>query len=360
MRRLAATLAACALALAALPSAAAAHGDAGAGTDYRSTVTAAPAGVDADVLGGDDRLRIARRGAAEVLVLGYQGEPFLRLDGDGVWRNEASLAARLADERAPAVAGTSATAPAGAPDWRLVDAGGSAATYHDHRMHWMGSTAPAAVRAAPGRERRLDDWQIDVVVDGAPGTVAGTLDYVPPPSAPLWWGLVAAALALGAVLGLRLPGTAPARIGATLALGLLAVLEAAAAEADGAGRLGPVAAVLLPGAIAAGIAWRVRRQRVYEATALALAALVVAALPVAGRLAGSFAHGVLPSPLPETATRAALVLVVGATALVLAAAAAAWRGALAAGPQGASGAVPGSGRASQRSTTSGSAPSARR
>jgi hypothetical protein len=78
------------LGLLALPAAAAAHGGATTAVDYRSTVTGEPAGVAARVVGGDDRLALTRDGAREVIVLGYDGEPYLRLDADGVWENRRS------------------------------------------------------------------------------------------------------------------------------------------------------------------------------------------------------------------------------------------------------------------------------
>lgn len=316
--------------LAVAPATGQAHGEAGGATAYRSEVTAAPAGVAARILGGDDRLELRRDGAREVLVLGYQGEPFLRLDAEGVWRNERSLAARLADERLPAE--TALDDPVGetpAPEWRRIGSG-TTVTYHDHRVHWMASIPPAAVRAAPDERRRLSDWTIAVVVDGTPGAVAGRLDYVPPPRSAAWWIATAAAVLGGAALGLRARRRWTARVAAAVAFAALLALDVGAAHADGTGVVAPALTVLVPAALAGAIAWWARRDAVYETTALALAALVVTALPVVGRLGAAFDYGVLASALPEPATRALLLLVLGATATSIAACGAAWRRALAA------------------------------
>ena len=66
-------------------------------TGYVSTVSALEPpvlGVDAIVLGGDDRLRISNYSGKTIVVLGYEGEPYLRFDKQGVWANT-SLVRRI-------------------------------------------------------------------------------------------------------------------------------------------------------------------------------------------------------------------------------------------------------------------------
>ena len=84
-----------------MPSVAGAHGGATSGTNYESNVLTTPAGIAARMVGGDDRLMITRTTPATVIVLGYNGEPYLRLDLRGVWQNERSPAVALNDVRIP-------------------------------------------------------------------------------------------------------------------------------------------------------------------------------------------------------------------------------------------------------------------
>lgn len=65
--------------LALVPAAAPGHAGETPGTDYRSTVRAAPDGIAVRMVGGDDRLLVTRTTAAEAVVLGYGGEPCLLL-----------------------------------------------------------------------------------------------------------------------------------------------------------------------------------------------------------------------------------------------------------------------------------------
>jgi hypothetical protein len=168
------------LAVLAAPAAVSAHRGS-AQTGYVSTVSALVPnilGVNALVLGGDDRLRISNYSGKTVVVLGYQGEPYLRFDGRGVWTNTKSPAAHLNRFRRPrplqpGVA--DATAP---PRWRRVAAG---VTYewHDHRIHWVGAEPPQGVRKHPDRIQRIFKWRVPGRADGKPFAITGFLGYAP-------------------------------------------------------------------------------------------------------------------------------------------------------------------------------------
>ena len=190
--------------LLALPAAASAHGGATTAVDYRSLVTGTPAGVDVHVVGGDDRLAVTRDGADQVIVLGYDGEPYLRLDDDGVWENERSPAVGLNAERQQGAAAGDAD-PKAEPSWRKLS-GGDTVLFHDHRAHWMGSQPPAAVRDDPDTARRLADWSVPVLVDGQAGAITGYYRYEPPPSKALWLGVLAALALAASVVVWRLKG----------------------------------------------------------------------------------------------------------------------------------------------------------
>ena len=318
--------------LLALPAAASAHGGATTAVDYRSLVTGTPAGVDVHVVGGDDRLAVTRDGADQVIVLGYDGEPYLRLDDDGVWENERSPAVGLNAERQQGAAAGDADAKA-EPSWRKLS-GGDTVLFHDHRAHWMGSQPPAAVREDPDTARRLADWSVPVLVDGQAGAITGYYRYEPPPSKTLWLGVLAALALAASVLVWRLKG--PRR---RLALWILAGAAVLPAPILGAAETldlpdpgvdvaaGLAVYTVLIGALAGG-AWWARRDPAAEAAILAVAALAVGAFALVGRLA-LLDHGVVPSALPGWLARALLVLGLAATIAVAVGAVATWRDTLA-------------------------------
>ena len=96
----AAASACAALAPAAAPAAAHDGGGSGA-TSYRSEVVDVPVeGVGWDVLAGDALLWARNDSDRELVVLGYQGEPYLRIvPGKGVFENQRSPATYLNVDR---------------------------------------------------------------------------------------------------------------------------------------------------------------------------------------------------------------------------------------------------------------------
>ena len=81
--------------------AAASHGG-GAAQGYRSTVVrVAPelSGLAVRVIDGDDELELTNTGGREIVIEGYEGEPYLRFTREGVFENQRSPAAYLNDDR---------------------------------------------------------------------------------------------------------------------------------------------------------------------------------------------------------------------------------------------------------------------
>ncbi|MGZ8694773.1 MAG: hypothetical protein ACXWYS_04980 [Gaiellaceae bacterium] len=199
MKRLA--LAAALWALVAVP-AAGAH--LGGPKGFESTVTGyTPAikGIDAVMLGGDDRMVLHNNTGKVLIIKGYQGEPYLRFSPDAVYQNDRSEAVFLnADRYANVQVPPTASAKA-KPQWEKV-LPGHAFTWHDHRVHWMSPILPPAVQKDPGARHHVFNWKIPATLDGKPVTIRGTLDYVPPPSSggPRWW-LLAVLLTLAVVGG---------------------------------------------------------------------------------------------------------------------------------------------------------------
>jgi hypothetical protein len=161
------------------------------------------AGLGVTVVDGDDRLRVENESETELLVLGYDGEPYLRIGPDGVFRNQRSPAAYLNRDRFARSAVPLEAAPGAAPRWKRVSSR-SAWQWHDHRIQWMGSGPPAAVRDAPRASHAIFDWRVPARLGGRPLAVTGRLDYVPPPQDGASWALIAAVAFTGAAAALGL------------------------------------------------------------------------------------------------------------------------------------------------------------
>jgi hypothetical protein len=136
-----------------------------------------------------------------LVVIGYEGEPYLRIGPEGVEQNRHSPATYLNQDRYARVAlPTEADADAD-PRWDPISDGRSV-EFHDHRTHWMDTVPPAQVQADPGKVTVIfDRWQIPMTLDGQSVTIDGDLTWVPPPSRLPWVivGVVVAAIAAWAL-----------------------------------------------------------------------------------------------------------------------------------------------------------------
>jgi hypothetical protein len=164
-------------------SAAAAHGGGGA-LGFRSKVTAitpATTGLSVTVVDYDDRLELRNDTGKPVVILGYQGEPYLAFRDGHVYRNTRSPATYLNDDRFGKVALPKQADPKAPPEWEQV-APREDFDWHDHRIHWMSRTLPPKVQAAKDKPHHVFNWTVPARLDGKPLTIAGTLDYQPTPN----------------------------------------------------------------------------------------------------------------------------------------------------------------------------------
>jgi hypothetical protein len=247
-------------------------------TDYRSTVDAiepAAEGVRAEVVGGDGFLELRVEPGHDVVVTGYQGEPYLRFRPDGaVQRNRRSPATYVNDSRDAVAEVPGSADPEADPDWDTVAHGGAYA-WHDHRIHWMGSEPPAG--AEPGEWTK--PWAVDIEVDGTATRIHGTLALVDDVNPLPWLALGLAVAAAVALAGRRRPLTVAAvaaAVAAALATGVGWAQRADAPAGSGVNPLLVAVPVVGLAAAALGIALGRRLgRRAAAALTLAAAAAVV-------------------------------------------------------------------------------------
>jgi hypothetical protein len=270
--------------------------------DDRVVVFSLPApvrsAVSARVFESDQALGLTAKRGHAVVVLGYTGEPFLRIDAEGVAVNAASPTAAAVGLLRPTQSSVGR-----APDWRLRSSRRTA-VWQDARLRSL----------PPGVSH--SEWRIPLLVDGRRVRLEGEIRRVPAPSPWPWLGLglpfvVAAALLLsryrsqlrGAVVGL----------GVAAAAGTFATATAFAMGADAGPNASTgrwieggyeVAFVLVGLAV---VAFGPATARPIAGGALGLLGLAVGLtkLPV-------FLHGVVLSPVPAAVARASVVLAIAA------------------------------------------------
>ena len=181
-----------------------AHGGGGSdATNFRSEVDTVvegdgrePGGTPAElenvswkVRALDSYLEVSNESGEELVVFGYEGEPYLRIGPNGVLENRNSPAVYLNNDRfaeTPVPEGVSRDAE---PEWVEV---ASEPTYrwHDHRIHWMAQTEPPQVKTDRTAVHVIQDWAVPFTLASGEFAVQGQLRWIPP--SPSWPWLVAA------------------------------------------------------------------------------------------------------------------------------------------------------------------------
>jgi hypothetical protein len=284
---------------------AAAHGTAGqAPTDWESRATSispAVAGLSARVTDLGEHLEITSV-LSEVLVLGYDGEPYLRIGPAGVWQNERSPAVfynrgRTVTETLPAEYDAAAD-----PEWRRAG-GGRTFRWHDHRIHPMG-------------DDRSFSWTVELEIAGRAVAVRGEVVPLARPSLlPLGAiGTVSALVAFGA--GRRWPAAGLAAVLALLAAASGSVAVARwAASTERAGAKLAVAVWAFGAALGAiAVAARVARGTLTSRAPSALFAAGAITIVAGVALIPWLLHANLPATGPSGLWRAIVAAVLGAGA----------------------------------------------
>jgi hypothetical protein len=245
-------------------------------SNYRTRVLAVRPpvpGLSVEVVDAGTRLRLANGGSEDVVVLGYQAEPWLRVPPGGV------------------------------------------VTWHDRRARWAADEPPAQVRRAPGSAHVvIPEWTVALRTGGQLVDVVGEVRWVPGPS-PLPWLAGAAVLAMAVAAagrGRRWVGALVAALGLVVALDLVQVAGAwAGTEVPLAGALPPLAASAA-GWVVAVLAIRQLLRGRYESGLFQLL-LAAGLLTVVGGLGdlGFLLRSELPSGLPAWVARAAVTAKIG-------------------------------------------------
>ena len=176
-----------------------AHGRGTDATNFSSRIQQAPTlpGVEWRVIGGDEYLAVTNESAEELLIFGYEGEPYLRIGPEGVLRNAASPATYLNETRYGQLTSDlfpPDVGPEMPPRWEQVSTDAGYA-WHDHRIHWMAPTLPPQV-TDPAKRTFVTQWEVPLQAAGVDHQVTGQLEWVPPPPPGAW---LAAAGAIAAV-----------------------------------------------------------------------------------------------------------------------------------------------------------------
>ncbi len=138
-----------------------------------------------------------------VIVLGYDAEEYVKITEHGVWQNTHSPATYLNQE--PAVDLPAGANPHVTAQWQQVS-NKETWRYHDHRIHWTGNTRPAVVTQSPNKPHLIRTWTVELLVDGTPVSVNGTLKWYPSGTgvAGIAFGILCATLLVGFTVALVL------------------------------------------------------------------------------------------------------------------------------------------------------------
>jgi hypothetical protein len=168
-------------------------------------------GVTVRVVDLGNKLQLTNRTHTDIVVLGYDEEPFLRVGPGGLYENLRSPATYLDRTRAgttPVPAIAMGTGPSTPPRWHRVS-GAHTAIWHDHRIHWMGTSLPVNVKGHEDAFHTvIPQWTVAFRYDTQTVAVQGRLDWVPGPSGWPWLPYVIGLMVLGFVVARKYRGGA--------------------------------------------------------------------------------------------------------------------------------------------------------
>ncbi|MEY2476569.1 MAG: hypothetical protein QOG87_1884 [Actinomycetota bacterium] len=289
-------------------------------SNYRSEILAVtPANPDLSVrlLDLGRRVELANRSATDVVVLGYDSEPYLRVGPRGTFENRRSPTVyknRTTADGTQADVPKTADADA-APQWHKVS-GDRTVRWRDHRTRWEGADPPA-VKAAPDEPHVVQpSWTIRLQGE-AQATVTGRIVYEPPPAVLPWIVLTVVLLVVTAGAG-ALRWWGPLLSGAVAVLVAVDVVQSFASGSVSGDSIPVLAVKVLLGGVFSTVAWIVGAlsvgplQRCKEGALVGagVAGLFIALFSGLSDL-GTLASSQVPSTLPAAAARAGVSAALG-------------------------------------------------
>ncbi len=170
-----AALAACLCSFAVAPPAPAK--DAGVKSELQGVQPPAD-GLELEVSGGDRFLVLTNGTGKEVIVKGYDDEPYLRFLPNRVVEVNARAPSKYANEDRYALRPVPAQADSNAPpQWQAVSRNGSY-RWFDHRIHLMEKGTPPQV-TDESKRTKIFDWNVPMSVGGESARALGTLEWIP-------------------------------------------------------------------------------------------------------------------------------------------------------------------------------------
>jgi len=271
-------------------------------TDWRSRVLNVTGGSDvvsARSVDLGNRVTISVAPGHDVVVLGYDGEPYLRIGPRGVDENVRAPSSYLnrsstAPTSIPARYDARAT-----PEW-VHRSDGRSWHWHDHRAHHTKGQAANTL------------WAIPIVIDGRPASITGETVHVAP--AVPW--LPIAVLVIAGALALVVDGPTRA-IALLVAIAAAAVLIGVGILGFGSEGAGTRASAIVYTAIAAiatgaGAVWTARRPRAWSP--VLLVAGTVAIVAAGFTFLSWLTHSQLPTAMPRPLAQVLVAFVLGAGA----------------------------------------------
>lgn len=131
-------------------------------------------GIEFEMLDYDARLRLKNGSDKEVIVMGYEGEPYAKLAPDGtVSLNTLSPAYFLNQDRYATTPVEESADPKAPPRWEKQSDDGTL-VWFDRRSHSMSDAVPEVVED-PAVTQAVRDYRIPLKVDGEPAELSGIL-----------------------------------------------------------------------------------------------------------------------------------------------------------------------------------------
>lgn len=279
-------------------------------SSYLARVGSAPAGVDAKVVDGDQRMWLRAARAITVIVLDYRGAPYLRFSPAGVAVNENSAMYYL-NQTPVALTPPANLGPSTPPHWQQLGSGHTY-TWHDGRLH-----ALASVALAPGASF-VGHWRVPLVLAGRAAVITGGLWHADDPSIVWFWPIAVLIACVLAGWRLRRP-----RLDRLLARGLgvtaVVALSVAVAVRDLHGRpMVSVFQMIELALVLAFAAWALHRLVFVRHGYFTYFVIAIVALWQGAELIPTLLYGFVLAAGPAWLARTAAALCLGtATALLL-------------------------------------------